>query len=300
MTSERRPIAHSDRFGPIIAQALRASAPSSRAAEQSAPSGPAATPARRPSPRSRHPRGRSRRRHGQGRGAPARRCAGRRSRCAGRPPRPRAGDRRGSAPRPGTEKPALDAERQPPGHCGAEPHRRGRVGEADAHAERAGHRIGARRDFAHPAGACGPPGRWSARRRSRGLAGAWSFSVGGDVEHRVAAFVARHLHDHAAGLHHLAGFGATGGDAAVHVADEFGVAETRSLRGRPAPRPHRRRTARYCARLHRLVVAYAGGPAVAQQLGLPPVVVARPRSAGRGRRRAGRGRRAGRSPHSPG
>ena len=69
-----------------------------------------------------------------------------------RPPTPPACHRRAPGPSAGISMPGTASSLTPAGDGGAEPHRRRRIVEPHAHAKGAGHRIGARRNFAHRAG----------------------------------------------------------------------------------------------------------------------------------------------------
>jgi hypothetical protein len=79
---------------------------------------------------------------------------------------------------------------------GAEPHRRRRIDQADAHLEGAGHRVGARRDLAHAAGG----GHRGSSTSATVISGSRRavLDLRRHVEHRVAPALARHLDDHAA------------------------------------------------------------------------------------------------------
>ena len=94
-----------------------------------------------------------------------------------------------------------------------------RIVQPDPDLEGAGHRIGARRDLPHAADGASPPDPWSAPPSITGSAGAWSLIARRHVEDGVAAVLARDLHDHAAGLHDLAGLGAARGHGAGGIGD---------------------------------------------------------------------------------
>ena len=101
-----------------------------------------------------------------------------------------------------------------PGDGRAEPHRGGGSVRPTLHLEGAGDRIGLRRDLAHAADRRVTLGSMVSATVISGSAGRALDHLRRHVEHRVAPVLARELHDHPAGLHHLAGLGADRGDDA--------------------------------------------------------------------------------------
>ena len=89
--------------------------------------------------------------------------------------------------------------------------------EPDPDLEGAGHRIGARRDLPDAADRASPRDSSVRTTSISGSAGADVLDLRRHVEHGVAPVLARDLHDHAAGLHHLAGLGAHRGHGAGRV-----------------------------------------------------------------------------------
>ena len=141
------------------------------------------------------------------------------------------------------------------------------IDQAEPHLERAGDRIGLRRDGAHP--------RFRGDRRVVGesdgdcrVSRRGAQDLGRDVEHGVAPVLSRDGEDRLSGLNHLTGFGEARGNRALDIGPKFGeaypVLSDVQLRGRVVdPRLRRLQSllrriedrARCEAALHQVVLA---------------------------------------------
>jgi hypothetical protein len=109
------------------------------------------------------------------------------------------------------------------GHRRAEPHCLGRIVEADPDPEGTRHRIGLRRHFAHPP--CGPHlGITGQHHMDEGVIGGAALDdAPRNVEHGVAAALARQSNDHAPGRDDLAGLDANRRYMTGGIGDQLGI-----------------------------------------------------------------------------